>query len=43
VVSYLLGAGTTRFAIEALELVDYADVLDARRPTWVAGALIRSR
>jgi hypothetical protein len=39
VLAHLVGRG---FApeIHALTLVDYADVLDAARPSWVAGALV---
>ena len=33
--------GRLRAEIEELRLVDYADVLDAPPPTWVAGALAR--
>ena len=38
----LLG-GAARFEVEQLLLVDYADVLEAESPTWVAAALIRAR
>ncbi len=35
----LLGAGRVEARVHELLLVDYADVLGAPRPTWVAGAL----
>jgi hypothetical protein len=38
----LLG-GRARFEIQDLVLVDYADVLGAPQPTWVAGALVSAR
>ena len=39
VLATLLGKGNLRAAVHALRLVDYADVLAAPEPTWVAGAL----
>jgi hypothetical protein len=43
VLGHLLArGGAFRFAIEALELVDYADVLGAPSPTWVAAPLVRA-
>lgn len=39
VLALLLGE-KFRFSIKALELVDYAEVLGAPDPTWVAGALV---
>ncbi|MGH7293892.1 MAG: hypothetical protein ACRELB_03110, partial [Polyangiaceae bacterium] len=37
----LRGAGSPRGEILDLRLVDYADVLEAENPTWVAGPLLR--
>jgi predicted class III extradiol MEMO1 family dioxygenase len=39
VLATVLGRGF-RFAIKSLELVDYAEVLGAPKPTWVAAALV---